>query len=827
MAIYDESHIGASTINNIEGSVFSEQLESFSRGKKNIKKLFKNIKLDGVSKQTIDKVKSYIKENDVDYYEVQILTELMAEDMTKNNFLRYQLEQLEKVARNWKPINRARLKDLIVQSETRLREGASVDDITDMVGDFFNNESAKGDENLMKSRGILETIQGYKKTQRLAREINTAIGEEIADIQATHIGISPQDLSTIEELLSASLDGRKIDLSEQNEQVKKALRGKIDSSGVSNVHKTIMSNSKKSTLKSALKSMSLENSNALRGIDSEGNRTGINLLKLMVEKLDSIDVTNKSSKEILEELNVDDDKLSKQQKDAIDRLTKEMKELLTPEQLSQADRLRMNQKEATRTLATTVSEKAQGLKGFSKPGSVFEAFAKLGGMAGNFLGSKIKDVASFLGDFAMDRFGDRLLDRPVRPRGKPKGKGIFNFLKRGATNIGKVVASGGSSLLSMGKEALSIGKEAVSAGVSDLAKDGSEVMKAVKGESKLLGGLKAGGKLLGKLALPLTAITTAWDAGSAAIDTEAIAKATGKRPEDVTFGDRAMAGVGGVVSGLANIGTGIWNAITPESMNVDEVKPGDITQGIERLTNMLQGNGSKTDAELRAEGKEGSSTLSKFMSITPWGAAANAAKGAWSWLTGDNKSAKEKAEEKNADIKNLSDEEFASKYGGMTKDRAVELENYKFPENRTYAINGKSVSREEYFDHPLIENHTERVSKAYLDQAFNRKDLTPDERNRIIENWKQMNANMEFSSIDEAKVRYEKMKQNLQAKSEDDGGFFETLKKTFAEIGVGISGAGTVVGPTTTNTDNSTVNNYNMQVPSQEVSLKALSMVSS
>ncbi|HEG8093936.1 TPA: hypothetical protein SFZ49_001604, partial [Campylobacter jejuni] len=118
-------------------------------------------------------------------------------------------------------------------------------------------------------------------------------------------------------------------------------------------------------------------------------------------------------------------------------------------------------------------------------------------------------------------------------------------------------------------------------------------------------------------------------------------------------------------------------------------------------------------------------------------------------------------------------------------------------------------------------------SKAYLDQAFNRKDLTPDERNRIIENWKQMNANMEFSSIDEAKVRYEKMKQNLQAKSEDDGGFFETLKKTFAEIGVGISGAGTVVGPTTTNTDNSTVNNYNMQVPSQEVSLKALSMVSS
>ncbi|RTJ79553.1 hypothetical protein [Campylobacter jejuni] len=816
MAIYDESHIGASTINNIEGSVFSEQLESFSRGKKNIKKLFKNIKLDGVSKQTIDKVKSYIKENDVDYYEVQILTELMAEDMTKNNFLRYQLEQLEKVARNWKPINRARLKDLIVQSETRLREGASVDDITDMVGDFFNNESAKGDENLMKSRGILETIQGYKKTQRLAREINTAIGEEIADIQATHIGISPQDLSTIEELLSASLDGRKIDLSEQNEQVKKALRGKIDSSGVSNVHKTIMSNSKKSTLKSALKSMSLENSNALRGIDSEGNRTGINLLKLMVEKLDSIDVTNKSSKEILEELNVDDDKLSKQQKDAIDRLTKEMKELLTPEQLSQADRLRMNQKEATRTLATTVSEKAQGLKGFSKPGSVFEAFAKLGGMAGNFLGSKIKDVASFLGDFAMDSFSNR----PVRPTRKPKGKGIFNFLKRGAGNVARVVASGGSSLFSMGKEAMS-------AGISDLAKDGSDVLKAVKGESKLGKGLLSAVKLGGKLALPVSAVLSAWDAGSAAIDTEAIAKATGKRPEDVTFGDRAMAGVGGVVSGLANIGTGIWNAITPESMNVDEVKPGDITQGIERLTNMLQGNGSKTDAELRAEGKEGSSTLSKFMSITPWGAAANAAKGAWNWITGDNKSAKEKAEEKNADIKNLSDEEFAKKYSGMTKDRAVELENYKFPENKTYAINGKSVSREEYFDHPLIENHTERVSKAYLDQAFNRKDLTPDERNKIIENWKQMNANMEFSSIDEAKVRYEKMKQNLQAKSEDDGGFFETLKKTFAEIGVGISGAGTVVGPTTTNTDNSTVNNYNMQVPSQEVSLKALSMVSS
>lgn len=823
MAIYDESHIGASTINNIEGSVFSEQLESFSRGKKNIKKLFKNIKLDGVSKQTIDKVKSYIKENDVDYYEVQILTELMAEDMTKNNFLRYQLEQLEKVARNWKPINRARLKDLIVQSETRLREGASVDDITDMVGDFFNNESAKGDENLMKSRGILETIQGYKKTQRLAREINTAIGEEIADIQATHIGISPQDLSTIEELLSASLDGRKIDLSEQNEQVKKALRGKIDSSGVSNVHKRVMSN--KSVFSSALDSLSLENSNALRGIDSEGNRTGINLLKLMVEKLDSIDVTNKSSKEILEELNVDDDKLSKQQKDAIDRLTKEMKELLTPEQLSQADRLRMNQKEATRTLATTVSEKAQGLKGFSKPGSVFEAFAKLGGMAGNFLGSKIKDVASFLGDFAMDRFGDRLLDRPVRPRGKPKGKGIFNFLKRGATNIGKVVASGSSSLLSMGKEALSIGKEAVSAGVSDLAKDGSEVMKAVKGENKLLGGLKAGGKLLGKLALPLTAITTAWDAGSAAIDTEAIAKATGKRPEDVTFGDRAMAGVGGVVSGLANIGTGIWNAITPESMNVDEVKPGDITQGIERLTNMLQGNGSKTDAELRAEGKEGSSTLSKFMSITPWGAAANAAKGAWNWITGDNKSAKEKAEEKNEDIKNLSDEEFAKKYSGMTKDRAIQLENYNSPE-KSFRINGKQVSKDEYYNDELVQLRANRLAESEFDKIKN-SDLSPEEKLKQLQIHTQKMYNYEYDSMDSAKYFYEQKKRNLQAKSEDDGGFFETLKKTFAEIGVGISGAGTVVGPTTTNTDNSTVNNYNMQVPSQEVSLKALSMVSS
>lgn len=812
MAIYDESHIGASTINNIEGSVFSEQLESFSRGKKNIKKLFKNIKLDGVSKQTIDKVKSYIKENDVDYYEVQILTELMAEDMTKNNFLRYQLEQLEKVARNWKPINRARLKDLIVQSETRLREGASVDDITDMVGDFFNNESAKGDENLMKSRGILETIQGYKKTQRLAREINTAIGEEIADIQATHIGISPQDLSTIEELLSASLDGRKIDLSEQNEQVKKALRGKIDSSGVSNVHKRVMSN--KSVFSSALDSLSLENSNALRGIDSEGNKTGIDLLKLMVEKLDSIDVTNKSSKEILEELNVDDDKLSKQQKDAIDRLTKEMKELLTPEQLSQADRLRMNQKEATRTLATTVSEKAQGLKGFSKPGSVFEAFAKLGGMAGNFLGSKIKDVASFLGDFAMDSFSNR----PVRPTRKPKGKGIFNFLKRGAGNIARVVASGGSSLFSMGKEAMS-------AGISDLAKDGSDVLKAVKGESKLGKGLLSAVKLGGKLALPVSAVLSAWDAGSAAIDTEAIAKATGKRPEDVTFGDRAMAGVGGVVSGLANIGTGIWNAITPESMNVDEVKPGDITQGIERLTNMLQGNGSKTDAELRAEGKEGSSTLSKFMSITPWGAAANAAKGAWSWLTGDNKSAKEKAEEKNADIKNLSDEEFASKYGGMTKDRAIQLENYNSPE-KSFRINGKQVSKDEYYNDELVQLRANRLAESEFDKIKN-SDLSPEEKLKQLQIHTQKMYNYEYDSMDSAKYFYEQKKRNLQAKSEDDGGFFETLKKTFAEIGVGISGAGTVVGPTTTNTDNSTVNNYNMQVPSQEVSLKALSMVSS
>lgn len=812
MAIYDESHIGASTINNIEGSVFSEQLESFSRGKKNIKKLFKNIKLDGVSKQTIDKVKSYIKENDVDYYEVQILTELMAEDMTKNNFLRYQLEQLEKVARNWKPINRARLKDLIVQSETRLREGASVDDITDMVGDFFNNESAKGDENLMKSRGILETIQGYKKTQRLAREINTAIGEEIADIQATHIGISPQDLSTIEELLSASLDGRKIDLSEQNEQVKKALRGKIDSSGVSNVHKRVMSN--KSVFSSALDSLSLENSNALRGIDSEGNKTGIDLLKLMVEKLDSIDVTNKSSKEILEELNVDDDKLSKQQKDAIDRLTKEMKELLTPEQLSQADRLRMNQKEATRTLATTVSEKAQGLKGFSKPGSVFEAFAKLGGMAGNFLGSKIKDVASFLGDFAMDSFSNR----PVRPTRKPKGKGIFNFLKRGAGNIARVVASGGSSLFSMGKEAMS-------AGISDLAKDGSDVLKAVKGESKLGKGLLSAAKFGGKIALPVSAALSAWDAFSAASDTEAIAKATSKKPEDVTFGDKVMAGIGGVVSGLANTGTGLWNMFMPESVNIDEVKPGDITQGIERLANMIQGNGSKTDAELRAEGKEGSSTFQKIMSISPMGVATAAAKGAWNWITGDNKSAKEKAEEKNADIKNLSDEEFASKYGGMTKDRAIQLENYNSPE-KSFRINGKQVSKDEYYNDELVQLRANRLAESEFDKIKN-SDLSPEEKLKQLQIHTQKMYNYEYDSMDSAKYFYEQKKRNLQAKSEDDGGFFETLKKTFAEIGVGISGAGTVVGPTTTNTDNSTVNNYNMQVPSQEVSLKALSMVSS
>lgn len=572
--------------------------------------------------------------------------------------------------------------------------------------------------------------------------------------------------------------------------------------------------SNKSVFSSALDSLSSENSNALRGIDSEGNKTGIDLLKLMVEKLDSIDVTNKSSKEILEELNVDDDKLSKQQRDAIDKLTKEMKELLTPEQLSQADRLRMNQKEATRTLATTVSEKAQGLKGFSKPGSVFEAFAKLGGMAGNFLGSKIKDVASFLGDFAMDSFSNR----PVRPTRKPKGKSIFNFLKRGAGNIARVVASGGSSLFSMGKEAMS-------AGISDLAKDGSDVLKAVKGESKLGKGLLSAAKLGGKLALPVSAILTAWDAGSAASDTEAIAKATGKRPEDVTFGDKVMAGIGGVVSGFANIGTGIWNLGTPESMNIDEVKPGDITQGIERLTNMIQGNGNKTDAELRAEGKEGSSTLQKIMSISPVGVATAAAQGAWSWLTGNNKSDKEKAEEKNADIKNLSDEEFAKKYGGMTKDRAIQLENYNSPE-KSFRINGKQVSKDEYYNDELVQLRANRLAESEFDKIKN-SDLSPEEKLKQLQIHTQKMYNYEYDSIDSAKYFYEQKKQNLQAKSEDDGGFFETLKKTFAEIGVGISGAGTVVGPTTTNTDNSTVNNYNMQVPSQEVSLKALSMVSS
>lgn len=827
MSIYDYSHKGASTISNIEGSVFSEQLESFSRGKRNIKKLFKKINLDGVSKQTLDRVKAYIKENDVDYYEVQILTELMAEDMTKNNFLRYQLEQLEKVARNWKPINRAKLKDLIVQSENRLREGASVDDITSMVGEFFNTEEARGDDMLMKSQNILSTLQGYNKTQKLASEINAKIGEEIADIQATHIGISPKDLNTIEEILTASLDGREIDLSDQNEQVQRALRNKLDSSGVSNVYKSI----KRDKLFETLNSVSGSDYHIMSGRNENGEQTGIDLLQIIASKLDSIDVTNKSSKEILEELNVDDNKLSEQQVEAFDRLTREMKQLLTPEQLSQADRLRQNQKESVKTIATTVSEKAQKLKGFSKPSSVFEAFARIGGVAGNFVGGLVGDAVSFLGNLIPFVRGNK-----IKNSLKKGGSWFKNlFTKGGGTKgaglFGKLIAGGG-----IGGGIASL----IKSGLDDLTSDGADVVNAVKGSpnvegaskaGRFLKGSKAGLKLLGKLALPVSAAMTLWDAGSSAFDTKAIAEATGKKPEEVTLGDRTLAGVGGAVAGFANIGTGLWNMLAPESMQVGDVKAGDITRGIEKFTNFLTGNGAKTDAELKAEGREASSFGDKMMSLSPMGVALNGAKGIWNWVTGANKSKQERAEESNADIKNLSDEEFAKKYQGMTKQRAIELENHKLPDNISYSINGKPVSREEYFDSPIIQARNQRASKSYLDQLDWNPNLTPEEYNKRLAIWKRMNANMEFRSKDEAKIRYEEMKQklqkqNLEAKSEDEGGFFSSLKETFSSLFGGKEGS-TVVGPTTNNTDNSTVNNYTMQVPSQEVALKALSMVSS
>ncbi|EEU7470333.1 hypothetical protein AJY73_09900 [Campylobacter jejuni] len=129
----------------------------------------------------------------------------------------------------------------------------------------------------------------------------------------------------------------------------------------------------------------------------------------------------------------------------------------------------------------------------------------------------------------------------------------------------------------------------------------SEIGKGMKIAKGVLGIARVGLKAVPIVGQIVTAGEALYGGITSAIDTDAIAKQTGKDPSEVSLWDRIKHGAAGAFAGVANGFIDVYNLVTPESINVRNLEASDVVDFAEKSANFVIGDGFETNKELREQ----------------------------------------------------------------------------------------------------------------------------------------------------------------------------------------------------------------------------------
>lgn len=427
-------------------SSFSSTLLSFSNSKRDVRdELISTIDSSltdgGISSYALNNQKKYtrgLSKSSATPYEMLKISNNLADDKTKNDIIRAHLMNLSELAINWSPIEKKKMYDINSMMEKLLiKGGKTIDELSLIL--YSQLEKAGGNLSAQKEN-VKSSLDTYSAAKTTADMISKIVGDELMKIKQQNMDISTQHMQRIEELMVSSVaTSRTLDLSKEDTIVRDILTPYLNNDGGSG------SKIQQMYFREALR----DYSNILATYkDEDGNikLSDKTVDEKILEVLTKLDTTNMTTNEILEEINKDGDNIFAGQAQLKEAIFNDLAYLMSDKHVSQADRIRANQKDNSKfilneflsNLQKGVEEDSAGKK---KKVSLSDTAFQLGAQTADFITSLpglITGLFVSVSSFLANNMG--VLKRAFNAMGDVAAK-IGGFLIDVAKSIGRFFVS--------------------------------------------------------------------------------------------------------------------------------------------------------------------------------------------------------------------------------------------------------------------------------------------------------------------------------------------------------------------------------------------------